>query len=106
MTTTQPLSSQEVHLYDRQLRVWGVETQYRIRQARVLLLGPFNGLASEIAKNLTLAGVKYLDICEGPILHLVTPTDLSAHLFLDETCVGKEVTHNEFLSSENLFDNN
>jgi len=90
MTTTQPLTEQEAHLYDRQLRVWGVEAQYRLRQARVLLLGPFNGLASEIAKNLTLAGVKYIDICEGPIPHLVTPQDLSAHLFLDETHIGKE----------------
>lgn len=42
--------------YDRQIRLWGMETQLRMTTTRVLICGA-GGLAAEVAKNLVLAGV-------------------------------------------------
>lgn len=49
--------------YDRQLRLWGVDAQKRMHNARILFLG-FNGLASETAKILALAGVNHITIVD------------------------------------------
>jgi len=59
-TTT--LAEDEAAVYDRQLRVWGVETQRRLSSSRVLLDGQFGSLAAEVAKNLVLAGVGSLHV--------------------------------------------
>ncbi|KAI8463493.1 MAG: SUMO-activating enzyme 1B [Monoraphidium minutum] len=50
------LTHDEATVYDRQLRVWGVEVQKKLTAARVLIAG-FGKLAAEVAKNITLAGV-------------------------------------------------
>ncbi|KAG2490524.1 hypothetical protein HYH03_011145 [Edaphochlamys debaryana] len=50
------LTEAHAAVYDRQLRVWGVEVQRRLMEAKVLILG-LGGLAAEIAKNIVLAGV-------------------------------------------------
>ncbi|KAI3438249.1 hypothetical protein D9Q98_000686 [Chlorella vulgaris] len=55
-TPAAELSEQEAAIYDRQLRVWGVETQRRLSGAKVLIAG-CGGLAAEVAKNVVLAGV-------------------------------------------------
>lgn len=52
---------EEEKKYDRQLRLWGVDAQKRMHNAKILLLG-FNGLASETAKILALAGVNHITI--------------------------------------------
>ena len=41
--------------YDRQIRLWGLAAQQRMSETRVLVFG-FRGLATEICKNLVLAG--------------------------------------------------
>ncbi|KAL1523485.1 hypothetical protein AB1Y20_018423 [Prymnesium parvum] len=46
----------DVKRYDRQIRLWGLETQRGLQGSRVLLLG-FNGTCNELLKNLVLAGV-------------------------------------------------
>jgi ubiquitin-like 1-activating enzyme E1 A len=51
------ISEDEVALYDRQIRLWGVDAQKRLRTSRVLIAG-MQGLGAEIAKNVVLAGVK------------------------------------------------
>ncbi|GLC36363.1 hypothetical protein PLESTB_000769800 [Pleodorina starrii] len=50
------LTEDHAAVYDRQLRVWGVEVQRRLMDAKVLIIG-LGGLAAEIAKNIVLAGV-------------------------------------------------
>ncbi|KAJ1636743.1 hypothetical protein T492DRAFT_364336 [Pavlovales sp. CCMP2436] len=47
--------------YDRQIRLWGMETQLRITTTRVLICG-VGGLAAEVAKNLVLAGVGHVTL--------------------------------------------
>ncbi|EPY76729.1 SUMO-activating enzyme subunit 1 [Camelus ferus] len=57
------ISEEEAAQYDRQIRLWGLEAQKRLRASRVLLVG-MKGLGAEIAKNLILAGVKGLTMLD------------------------------------------
>ena len=50
------LSEEQAAVYDRQLRVWGVEAQRRLGASRILVAG-LTGLAAEACKNVALAGV-------------------------------------------------
>ena len=58
-----------------------------MRNTKVLLIG-FKGLNSEVCKNLVLAGVHSVTILEHENAKY---SDLSAHLFLSEKDVGKNV---------------
>ncbi|CAG9127362.1 unnamed protein product [Plutella xylostella] len=51
------LSEAEAEQYDRQIRLWGLESQKRLRASKVLIIG-LNGLGAETAKNIILSGVK------------------------------------------------
>ncbi|XP_069500638.1 SUMO-activating enzyme subunit 1 [Ambystoma mexicanum] len=57
------ISEEEAAQYDRQIRLWGLEAQKRLRASRVLLVG-MKGLGAEVAKNLILAGVKALTMLD------------------------------------------
>ncbi|KAM4697121.1 SUMO-activating enzyme subunit 1 [Rhinophrynus dorsalis] len=57
------ISEEEAAQYDRQIRLWGLEAQRRLRTSRVLLVG-MRGLGAEVAKNLILAGVKGLTMLD------------------------------------------
>lgn len=71
------LTQDEAELYDRQIRLWGVNAQSRLRQSKVLMLG-FNGVASEVAKILVLAGIDSLTIVDDKPLQ---DNDLTSNLF-------------------------
>ncbi|XP_066559960.1 SUMO-activating enzyme subunit 1 [Amia ocellicauda] len=57
------ISEEEAAQYDRQIRLWGLDAQKRLRASRVLLVG-LRGLGAEVAKNLILAGVKGLTLLD------------------------------------------
>jgi len=59
----QNLTDDEAALYDRQIRLWGLDAQKRLRGSRVLLIG-IGGLAAEVGKNIVLAGIKQLTILD------------------------------------------
>ena len=77
------LSEKEAEVYDRQIRLWGVEAQRRMRSARVLVIG-MGALGAEVVKNLTLAGINVAMHDE----HVVSGADL-CHFFLSEGDVGQ-----------------
>lgn len=79
------LSADEMALYDRQIRLWGAQAQERIRSAHILLVS-LRALGTEIAKNLTLAGISSLTIIDNDP---VTEEDLGAQFFLREEDIGK-----------------
>ncbi|RZC32011.1 SUMO-activating enzyme subunit 1 [Asbolus verrucosus] len=82
------LSSAEAELYDRQIRLWGIESQEKLRAANVLLIG-IRGLGSEIAKNILLSGINSLTILDDG---LITEDDLLHNFLLTEsTAVGKKI---------------
>lgn len=49
-------SAAEAAVYDRQMRLWGVEAQKRIQNSQVLVSG-LSALGSELVKNLVLSGM-------------------------------------------------
>jgi ubiquitin-like 1-activating enzyme E1 A len=85
---TDTITADEIALYDRQIRLWGVQAQENIRQANVLLIR-VKALANEIAKNLVLAGINSLTIIDH---EAVTENDLGAQFFLTAADVGKNVS--------------
>lgn len=73
------LAEDEAAVYDRQLRVWGVETQKRLSLAQVLVDGRLGGMGAEVAKNLVLAGVGSLHVTRRAL----DPPQVSVEHFLD-----------------------
>lgn len=71
-------------MYDRQIRLWGLEAQNRMRSAHVLVVG-FSGIATEVIKNIVLAGIGTLTIIDDGV---VREEDLSASFFFRDTDVG------------------
>ncbi|KAA8643119.1 hypothetical protein EYZ11_005819 [Aspergillus tanneri] len=84
-STAQSISADEIALYDRQIRLWGLKAQEKLRSANILLI-TFKALANEIAKNLVLAGIGTLTIIDH---ESVTEEDLGAQFFVTEEHVGK-----------------
>ncbi|KAG2437472.1 hypothetical protein HXX76_006122 [Chlamydomonas incerta] len=86
------LTEAHAAVYDRQLRVWGVEVQRRLMEAKVLILG-LGGLAAEVAKNLVLAGVGRVGLRDdtpaaaaAPGCFLVDPAAAAEGLSVAEAC--------------------
>lgn len=55
------LTEQETALYDRQIRVWGVDAQRRLSKSHILVSG-LKGTVVEFCKNIVLAGVGSLTL--------------------------------------------
>lgn len=114
----QPLTtvaSDEIALYDRQIRLWGVKAQerlviycpllrfmslqadvwfFRLRTANILLI-TLKALANEVAKNLVLAGIGSLTISDD---QFVTEDDVCSQFFVSEEHVGMNVCYQGLLS--------
>uniref|UniRef100_A0A915EB51 THIF-type NAD/FAD binding fold domain-containing protein n=1 Tax=Ditylenchus dipsaci TaxID=166011 RepID=A0A915EB51_9BILA len=82
---TEEISKAEAELYDRQIRLWGLEAQNRLRNASVLLVG-MSGLGAEIAKNLMLSGLKSLTIMDDK---KVTQDDYASQFLLSPESIGE-----------------
>lgn len=79
------ISADEIALYDRQIRLWGVQAQQMIRNANILLIG-IKALGSEVAKNLVLAGIGSLAILDS---ENVVEEDLGSQFLITEEDIGK-----------------
>ncbi|KAL1436793.1 hypothetical protein MTO96_049333 [Rhipicephalus appendiculatus] len=92
------LSQEEANIYDRQIRLWGLESQKRLRAVRVLVAG-LNGLGAEVAKNLVLAGIKSITLLDN---HNVTNDDFAAQFMINRGDVGKNRAHSSKAYTKNL----
>ncbi|KAH3902447.1 related to DNA damage tolerance protein RHC31 [Saccharomycodes ludwigii] len=84
------LTKDEIELYDRQIRLWGISAQQRMRSSKVLLFN-LGGLGTEITKNLVLSGIGHLTIVDD---HDIVDEDLDTQFFLsleDLAIGGKRV---------------
>ena len=63
MTASKAITEEEAQLYDRQIRLWGLDAQKRLRASRVLVAG-IKGLGCEVVKNLVLAGINSLTMID------------------------------------------
>lgn len=85
-TPAATFSAAEAAVYDRQMRLWGVEAQQRLQRSHVLVSG-LSALGSELVKNLVLSGMSVT-------LHddrSVSPADAAAQFFLVDSDAGKNV---------------
>ena len=93
-TDAHEIPDDEAEVYDRQIRLWGVDAQKRIQGTKILVLG-MHGVNVEVCKNLVLAGMS-VDVQDG---EEATETDLASNLFLaaaatatDNACLGMNVS--------------
>ena len=77
----------EIALYDRQIRLWGMRAQEKLRSANVLLVTA-RALGNEVGKNLVLAGIGSLTVADH---ENVTEEDLGAQFLLATPSVGDVV---------------
>ena len=86
-SAAEELSADEIALYDRQLRLWGIEAQNRMRRANILLI-TMRALGNEVAKNLVLAGIGSLTVWDP---ETVTEADVATQFFVTEERIGMNV---------------
>ena len=87
MSESKALTKEEQEVYDRQLRMWGVAAQQRMRNSRVLVVG-MKATSAEICKNLVLTGIGSLVVLDDKI---VVPRDLPGQFFLTQASIGQPV---------------
>jgi len=75
----------EAALYDRQIRLWGVEAQKRLNNANILVIG-LSGLGAEMSKNIILGGVKSVTLMDH---QNVTELDASSQFLVSRNSVGQ-----------------
>ncbi|CAK7213247.1 E1 ubiquitin-activating protein aos1 [Sporothrix curviconia] len=81
------MTEDEIALYDRQIRLWGMRAQEKLRSANVLLV-TMRALGNEVAKNLVLAGIGSLTIADH---ENVTEENLGAQFLLATPSAGDVV---------------
>ena len=102
------ITNDEVKLYDRQIRLWGLEAQSRMRNSRILgtilcrsyvpvsrmyctintLVIGVTALSNELLKNIVLAGVGHVTLLDSS---KVSPKDLGSQFLLRKENVGENV---------------
>ncbi|KAF9468610.1 hypothetical protein BDZ94DRAFT_681508 [Collybia nuda] len=80
------LTEEEASRYDRQMRLWGLEAQQRMRNATILVIR-LQGTATEAIKNMVLAGIGKLIIVDS---EEVTEEDLGAGFLFRDEDVGQK----------------
>lgn len=79
------VTEDEAALYDRQIRLWGLAAQNKMRKAHILVHN-LQGIATEVTKNIVLSGIGTLSIVDSDE---ITGTDLSSGFFYREEEVGQ-----------------
>ncbi|RLV90553.1 DNA damage tolerance protein RHC31 [Spathaspora sp. JA1] len=77
----------EIALYDRQIRLWGMATQLRLRSTKILIIN-LGAVGTETVKNLVLGGLNTIEILDDSV---VKPEDFAGQFFLpnDDSIIGK-----------------
>ncbi|KAN0087619.1 hypothetical protein V8E55_006240 [Tylopilus felleus] len=80
------ITEDEAAVYDRQIRLWGLEAQQRMRNATILVVR-LRGTATEAIKNIVLAGIGKLIIVDTDD---VSEEDLGTSFFFRDDDLGKK----------------
>lgn len=81
------ITEKEAAIYDRQMRLWGVDAQRALCASKVLVSG-LNALGAEVCKDLVLAGVN-VTVQDDAV---VTPSSVAVNFFLEAGDVGSNVS--------------
>ncbi|PFX20717.1 SUMO-activating enzyme subunit 1 [Stylophora pistillata] len=92
------ITEDEAALYDRQIRLWGLDAQKRLRASRVLLVG-MRGIGAEICKNLVLSGVKSLTIGDS---NPVNEQDFLSQFLVQRQDLGKNRAESSLQRAQQL----
>ncbi|CAO0795415.1 unnamed protein product [Mucor circinelloides] len=92
------ISKDEAAIYDRQIRLWGLDAQQRIGKSSILIAG-MRALSDEVCKNIALAGVASITLLDH---RTVTEFDLGSQFFLTEASVGQNKAEAAAPSIRNL----
>ncbi|KAJ2709193.1 E1 ubiquitin-activating protein aos1 [Coemansia spiralis] len=84
-TAREEISKDEVALYDRQIRLWGLEAQGRLRRSAVCFHG-VKALTLEACKNLVLAGIGHITLYDT---NPVEAADLEVQYYFQESDLGE-----------------
>uniref|UniRef100_A0AC35UFT9 ThiF domain-containing protein n=1 Tax=Rhabditophanes sp. KR3021 TaxID=114890 RepID=A0AC35UFT9_9BILA len=95
---TVKISADEEQLYDRQIRLWGLDAQNKLRNASVLIIG-VTGLGAEVAKTLILAGVYQVSLVDKDV---VAAHEMESNFFISPEDVGKNRAEASFESLQKL----
>uniref|UniRef100_A0A2P2HZY8 SUMO-activating enzyme subunit 1 n=2 Tax=Hirondellea gigas TaxID=1518452 RepID=A0A2P2HZY8_9CRUS len=95
---SQAITEDEAALYDRQIRLWGLDAQKRLRASSVLVCG-LCGLGAEVTKNLVLAGVKSITLMDH---QNVTELDVVANFLAPSDSVGSNIAEASVVRAQNL----
>ncbi|RKP37045.1 hypothetical protein BJ085DRAFT_39928 [Dimargaris cristalligena] len=87
---SQGITEEEAALYDRQIRLWGLDAQQRLRNSRIRVAGLKSPIALELCKNLVLAGIGQLFLMDNRLVEASDLTTLYCCLG-DEACVGTKL---------------
>ncbi|KAI5957302.1 AOS1 [Candida jiufengensis] len=81
------LTADEIALYDRQIRLWGMATQLRMRSTKILIIN-LGAVGTETVKNLVLGGINSIEILDPSF---VKAEDFTAQFFLpnDQSIIGE-----------------
>lgn len=74
------------NLYDRQIRTYGEEAVKKMSSSSVLIYGLAKGLGTEVAKNLTLGGIRNVYLYDE---NQVTASDLETGFYFSTDSIGK-----------------
>jgi len=80
------ITEDEAAVYDRQIRLWGLEAQQRMRNATIMVVR-LRGTATETIKNIVLAGIGKLVIIDD---QSVSEEDLGTGFFFRDEDVNKK----------------
>lgn len=78
------------NLYDRQIRTYGVDAMKKMSSSSVLIYGLNKGLGTEVAKNLTLGGIRNVYLYDE---NHVLPSDLETGFYYTTDSIGKKCSH-------------
>jgi len=92
------ITKQEFEQYDRQIRLWGIDAQKRLRKSKVLLIG-MGGLGAEIAKNLVLSGIDSITLMDD---RNVEEVNFTSQFFLKQEDIGRNIAEASVEKAQNL----
>ncbi|CBQ70483.1 related to AOS1-Smt3p activating protein [Sporisorium reilianum SRZ2] len=80
------VTEDEAALYDRQIRLWGLAAQNRLRSAHILIVS-WNGIATEVIKNTVLSGIGSITVLDPTVID--GSVDLLSGFFFRDEEVGQ-----------------
>ncbi|CAO3591780.1 unnamed protein product [Absidia cylindrospora] len=83
--TQKSISQDEAAIYDRQIRLWGLEAQQRMGNAHILIAG-VRALSNEVSKNLVLAGIGSVTLLDH---NSVEKNEVDSQFLFSEDDIGK-----------------